>query len=334
MQTTETCFVGSTTHNLYISAFEGYEAGDRNSRSRKTAVSIDGDPRTNSTGQESDEENTEKLGGQRRERPVSSSNRHSNGLSRDGAPNDAMNDLSPKHKTMQNDNERPISAKPNVVNILSPNSQQPPVINLDSDSEEDFPPAEDLPVLHISDEEDDNDNTDYIFKKCRVKKPKSSSTSSEKKQENIAPAKDNNNDKRNNANIAKDVSKGAKEPKPKIKEPPVKEKTGRTKALKQAENSTITSNSANNDSDSSTTTEGCDSPTTAWRNAQEDFSDQSPTDSPRTTWNERGSPEIARKPENVFNIFPRMESKHSNPSDRNRNEHAKSKHKNKYTISI
>lgn len=322
---------------MYISAFEGYvnEAGDRHSRSRKPAVSIEGDPRTKSTGQDSDDENIdnkfEKMGAApaRRDRPGNTNKRHSNGLSNDGAPSENMNDLSPKRKPMQRENDRPVSSRPNVVNIPSPKGQQPPIINLDSDSEEDFPPTESLPALHISDGED-NDNTDYIFKKCKVKRPP------EQKQENTAPTKDNNNGHDRNNSVPGSSSNTVKEPvnnnKPK---PVVHEPAGNNKPSKHLGNIPVTSNNPNNDSDSSTTTEGCDSPNTALRNLQEDSSDQSPGETPRKTlWNERGSPEAAKKFENFFNIFPKMDSRHTGSSDRNRNDQGRGKLKNKYTIEI
>lgn len=332
--------MNSGKNQLYISPFESYvnEAGDRNSRSRRTAVSLDGDPTTKSIGPESDDENNGKhnnKGGvqMRRERPVSNASRNSNGLNFDGAPNDALNDLSPKRKSMQGNKEKPVSSKPTVVNIPSPKSQVP-VINLDSDSEEDFPVTDSLPALHITDEEEEEeDNTDYIFKKCKVK---SKPSSKEQKQKNIASTKDNRSDRKGPANDAKEEHRAKEQM---ITKPKPEEQHEKHKALKSPDNLTINTPSANNDSDSSTTTEGCDSPNTAWQNAQDDFSDQSPTAAPRTTWNERGSPETVRNPDNYFNIFPKMESRHSASStDRNRNEHRneppRGKLKNKYTIVI
>ena len=392
MQTIETCF--PNTGKLYISPLESYVnegAGDRNSRTRKKAVSLGGDPIIKSVGAESDDENEGKFDVKdaaptRRDRPVSNASRHSSGLNFDGAPNDHMNDLSPKRKSMQGDGDRPASSRPKVVNIPSPKSQAP-VINLDSDSEEDFPVTDSLPTLHITDEEEDYDTTDIIFKKCRVKPNARPSSSSEHKQKNIAPTKDksrageprlnetrageprlnetrageprlnenrageprlnesrageprlneNKNDPRLNERKGNKVPKSDKVKKHMNTKPKREEHRNNGKALTQPGSLPVNNSaSANNDSDSSTTTEGCDSPDTAWKNAQDEFSDRSPTDPPRTSWNERGSPELSRKSDNYFNIFPKMENKQSVPSDRNKNEPSRNKHnKNKYTIVI
>lgn len=173
-QTTETCFLTSDKANLYINPLEGYtrnDGGDRNnSRSRKSAVSLEDDPRRRKSQNTDQNERNDP----RKHNPdykgdkndlgnkTSSIGKH---LNVEGVP-DRMNDLSPRHNPIQKSSERPVGANHNT-NIPSPKSARPPALNLDTDSD-DEPPKDGTPLtpLHISEEEDNSE----LFKKCKPKR--------------------------------------------------------------------------------------------------------------------------------------------------------------------
>lgn len=171
-QTTETCFLNSDKANLYINPLEGYtrnEGGDRNSRSRKTAVSLDDDPRKR-TSQNYDQNDGNKHE-HRNSSPSDRTDDRNGGVGKhlnvDGEPGDTMNDLSPRHNPVQRVSERPVGANPQVANIPSPKSINPPALNLDTDSDDEIPgDGSPLTPLHISEDEDNSD----LFKKCKPKR--------------------------------------------------------------------------------------------------------------------------------------------------------------------
>ncbi|XP_060561710.1 pro-neuregulin-1, membrane-bound isoform-like isoform X2 [Ruditapes philippinarum] len=173
-QTTETCFLTSDKTNLYINPLESYtrnDGGDRNnSRSRKSAVSLEEDPRRRKSPNTDQNERNES----RKSNPSDKSDKNDLGsksgsigkhLNVEGIP-DRMNDLSPRHTPIQKSSDRPVGANHNP-NIPSPKSARPPALNLDTDSD-DEPPKDGTPLtpLHISEEEDNSE----LFKKCKPKR--------------------------------------------------------------------------------------------------------------------------------------------------------------------
>ncbi|XP_052267183.1 pro-neuregulin-1, membrane-bound isoform-like isoform X2 [Dreissena polymorpha] len=185
VQTTETCFLSSSSDNtnLYINPNEGY-VSDRSSRSRKDAISEgDSKPRPVESDQTSDDENIRPKNSRNSDpnfrKPLngntSTGRARENELNKDGAPSEPLNDLSPKRKSFPNENAKPILSKPSLPNIPNPRSSQGHAINIDSDSDEELPRNESpLTPLHIS-EDEGNGNYSSIFKKCRTTKPGTSS---------------------------------------------------------------------------------------------------------------------------------------------------------------
>ena len=99
------------------------------------------------------------------------------------------------------------------------------------------------------------------------------------------------------------------------------------------------------DSSSSTTTEGCDSPNTAWKNAQFEMSDHAPTPTPEQNkaQAENKPPEVTKptgiSPANFFSMFPKMENRNpGSQSNKNTNnlppEVGRNKLKDKFSIAI
>ncbi|XP_045214735.2 pro-neuregulin-1, membrane-bound isoform-like isoform X2 [Mercenaria mercenaria] len=357
-QTMETCFLTSDKTNLYINPLEGYtrnDGGDRNSRSRKTAVSLEDDPRRRKS-QNNDQNDGNEI---RKSNPGNRDDRNDldnksgsigKHLNVDGAP-DRMNDLSPRHNPIQKVSERPVGANHNP-NIPSPKSTRPPALNLDTDSDDEIPvDGTPLTPLHISEEEDNSE----LFKKCKPKRTEEENTELFKKCKLKATALQAFGP-RKQGNVPKpafeSVRKQENIPKSNSKE------TNMTLPIHSPENNTAVStngetdtpgkrskstSSANEDSDSSSsTTEGCDSPGTAWANSQE-FSDISPT--PPKTWNERGSPEhSSRLSPAYFNIMqdkvhkPFANKGHRYPPDTReddrRNNKLRTNIKDKFSIAI
>ncbi|KAL4240420.1 Contactin-3 [Mactra antiquata] len=183
-QTTESCFLGSDNTQLYISPIEGYvgnDGNDRGSRSRKTAVSLEEDPRNwvnrNNSHNETMNENDNRNFGDINDLGNKTDNR-CNDLNVDSDTNDHLNDLSPRHKPIQRENDPAVGANPHVANIPSPKSTLPPAINLDTSDEEIPGDGTPLTPLHISEDEDNSD----IFKKC---KPKTADNKSKSEEDNL-----------------------------------------------------------------------------------------------------------------------------------------------------
>lgn len=352
-QTTETCFLGMDKTNLYINPLEGYtrnDGGDGNSRSRKDAVSLEDDPRKR-TSQNNDQNNTvankldnRQINPDENKYPDNKGGNIGQNLNLDGAPGGMMNDLSPRHNPIQRDTEKPVGAIPQVANIPSPKSNRPPALNLDTDSDEEIPgDGTPLTPLHISEDEDNSElfkkckpkRTDEekaeIFKKCKLKATVLQAFAPMKKKENIPKSnpKDMNmslpvNSPENNTEVSTN---------------------GETDTAEKHSNASV---SANDDSDaSSSTTEGCDSPNTAFANSQ-DFTETSPT--PSKTWNERGSPEPSAKtgppPPTYYQAMypdkhrkgPYADKGHRHPSDKRdedgRNNKLRNHIKDKFSIAI
>lgn len=342
VQTIETCFIGTDKATLYINPLETYirnESGDRSSRPRKTAVSLEEDPRVRKSLTEYDNLSNEG----RNELMNNRNNNHSerkipnekvgNEKSKNGAPRDTLNNLSPKPNPILKESEKPTGANPQVANIPSPKSMRPPALNLESDSEEEIPgDGKPLTPLHISEDEDNSDlfkkykpktkeeetiaEVAEIFKKCKVKATalKAFGPRKSNSKEHLPPSR--SNDKNMSLPIPSADTKMTV---------PINSPENNTAVSTSAETATpdklssatpdklsSESSSANDDSDSSsTTTEGCDSPNTAYANSL----DISPP--PSRAWNERGSPEHSNvPPPSHFNIFNPNSSKRPNPTEK------------------
>lgn len=260
-QTIETCFLAGAQEdpklNLYINPLEGYippNREDRNSRSRLTAVSLEGNQRSNPP----------------------------NSLERSSSPSygKRTNDIFPnrsnsKRVPSERENSKPNGARDRVV---SPNvgSMNPPAFNLDTDSEDEILNEETpLTPLHISEDDDtlrrrerqSNDNNISKFSYPR--------------------------DSSNDSNYSKPPSYTT------ALESDKTEKLDRVNSEDRIYASTSPSSS-----ESSSTTEGCDSPNSRYLN-ELSLSDTDMNIPPY--WNERGSPEPRRESPLPYKPVPKYD---------------------------
>ena len=268
-QTIETCFLTGTQEdpklNLYINPLEGYirpNREDRNSRSRLTAVSLEGAPRSSAPNS--------------LERKKSSSHEnnpdhHNNSPNRPDGPNS-------KRVPSERENSQPNGARvtPNVGSV------NPPAFNLETDSEDEIL-SEETPLtpLHISEDDDT----------LRRRRERQQQNEPDRNVSKFPYPRDSSNDSNySNPPSYTTALEGDKSDK--------NDKLDRSNSDDRIYASTSPSSS-----ESSSTTEGCDSPNTMY---PYEFSLSDPAmNSP--AWNERGSPELKKDSPPPYKPVPKYD---------------------------
>ena len=228
---------------LYINPLEGYNPPsreERNSRSRLTAVSLEGANRASS--------------------PNNPERRESHG-NKNNEKNNSPNRPNSKRVPSERDQSQPHGARERGN---EPNSINPPAFNLDTDSEDEILNEETpLTPLHISEDEDT----------LRRRRERESNASNDNNVSKSSYRRDSSNDSNNS-------------------KPPSYTTALQGDNIDRLDKSNsmdgIYATSSPSSSESSSTTEGCDSPNSRYLN---ELSLSEPEMNIPSYWNERGSPE-------------------------------------------
>lgn len=273
-QTIETCFLAGAQEdaklNLYINPLEGYirpNREERNSRSRLNAVTLEGAQRSSAPNS--------------LERKNSSSHENKN-----GHPTNSPNRPNSKRVPSERENLQPNGAR---VRAQSPNSGSvnPPAFNLDTDSEDEIL-SEDTPLtpLHISEDEDT----------LRRRRERQYNATNERNVSKFPYPRDSSNDSNNSKPPS--YTTALEGDKPDNYRP---DKIDISNLDDRMYSSTSPSSS-----ESSSTTEGCDSPNSRLLYDHE-CSISDPALNTPSYWSERGSPEPQHESPPPYKSVPRYE---------------------------